>query len=226
MIFRQPFRCDYMITQRYGEQITSVFHTGIDYACPEGTDILASADGTVMFAGWDRTGYGNCVIIRHDEKHATLYAHLKAVLVKTGQAVKQSDVIALSGSTGNSTGPHLHFEARSQWNKYKTHFDPVTLPLTTIDDSLKADPVPLPEQKAELFGADELKTNVIVSAPAGAFAHNSDFTAKKAYPLGTKFVFTGKTKDINGFTFCECIPVVNAVWIAVNDKQTQILSNT
>lgn len=133
--YRQPFKGEYPITQGYGEKDTSSFHTGIDYACPIGTQILASADGVVMFAGLDQTGYGKTVIIQHNDGKSTLYAHLVGIGVYLRQKVQQGEVIGLSGNTGNSTGPHLHFEARRQWNNYKTHENPVTfLPLMTFAD--------------------------------------------------------------------------------------------
>ena len=142
--YRQPFTGEYPITQGYGETITDPKgHTGIDYGCPYGTPILASSDGIVMFAGWDNTGYGNCVIIMHTADCATLYAHLSSISVWNNQKVHQGDVIGYSGSTGNSTGAHLHFEARTKWNDYDSNFDPMLLPLMTVDDSLHT------EQKIE-----------------------------------------------------------------------------
>ena len=145
--FRQPFRGEYPITQQYGEVIPGITyqgkpHTGIDYGCPAGTEILASADGIVMKSGWDVTGYGNVIIILHDAKHATLYAHLSKCSVYLNQKVKQGEVIGLSGATGGTaeyptTGPHLHFEARRKWNDYTTHFNPYDLPLMSVDDNIK-----------------------------------------------------------------------------------------
>ena len=81
------------------------------------TDIYASADGTVVFAGFGKTGsgyggYGNVVKIKHDDTYSTLYGHCCSLLVKTGQKVKQGEIIALVGSTGDSTGNHCHFELR------------------------------------------------------------------------------------------------------------------
>ena len=134
--YRQPFRGSWPISQGYGEKDTSAFHTGIDYACPTGTEILASADGVVMHAGWLNGGWGNAVIILHAAHKSTLYAHLSEVKTFKNQKVKQGEVIGLSGSTGNSTGPHLHFEARKDWQNYQTHFDPMTLPLMSVDDSI------------------------------------------------------------------------------------------
>ena len=138
--FRQPFRGEYPITQQYGEIIPGVTvngkpHTGIDYGCPMQTPILASADGIVMAAGWDLTGYGFLVILKHTDGRATLYGHLDVISVYPNQQVKQGEEIGLSGSSGKATGPHLHFEARTKWNDYSSHFDPMTLPLMTIDDA-------------------------------------------------------------------------------------------
>ena len=136
MDYRQPFTKDYAITQYYGDKYTSAFHTGIDYSLPPNTEVLASESGTVMQSGWMNGGWGNCVIIQHPDGNATLYAHLNKCLVKVGDQVVRGQVIGLSGSTGNSTGPHLHFETRKVWNDYKSHFNPMLLPLHTVDDSL------------------------------------------------------------------------------------------
>lgn len=84
-------------------------HKGIDWACPTGTAIKASCAGTVVSAGWSN-GYGNAVVIRHSDGKQTRYGHLSKILVSVGQTVDQNEKIALSGNTGNSTGPHLHFE--------------------------------------------------------------------------------------------------------------------
>lgn len=84
-------------------------HKGVDWACPVGTSIMASCGGTVVQAGW-MGGYGNCITLRHPDGRQTRYGHLSRILVKTGQSVKQGEKIALSGNTGRSTGPHVHFE--------------------------------------------------------------------------------------------------------------------
>jgi|WetSurMetagenome_2_1015567.scaffolds.fasta_scaffold206984_1 murein DD-endopeptidase MepM/ murein hydrolase activator NlpD len=86
------------------------FHNGIDIAVPEGTTVKPVAPGTVYFSGI-RNGYGNMVIIAHDDGMITIYAHNSLNLVKTGESISKDASIALSGSTGRSTGPHLHFEA-------------------------------------------------------------------------------------------------------------------
>ncbi|MBN1574748.1 MAG: peptidoglycan DD-metalloendopeptidase family protein [Deltaproteobacteria bacterium] len=84
-------------------------HKGIDISGHSGTPIVAPREGKVSFAGW-KGGYGNTVIIEHPDNFKTLYGHLNAIKVKAGDTVKLGDVIGLMGSTGKSTGPHLHFE--------------------------------------------------------------------------------------------------------------------
>ena len=87
-------------------------HTGIDIGnTPTGTPVVAAADGIVTYAGW-LGGYGNCVMISHGEGVVTLYGHGNKILTSVNTKVKQGDVIMEVGSTGNSTGPHLHFEVR------------------------------------------------------------------------------------------------------------------
>ena len=87
----------------------STYHKGVDFAVPIGTAVMASCGGTVTRAGWG-SGYGYCVYIQHPDGRSTRYGHLSKVLVKAGQTVSQGQKIALSGNTGVSTGPHLHFE--------------------------------------------------------------------------------------------------------------------
>jgi murein DD-endopeptidase MepM/ murein hydrolase activator NlpD len=86
-------------------------HEGIDITASSGTPIWAAAAGTVIWASW-RGGYGNCVVVDHGNGLATLYAHASSILVGVSQSVGQGETIALVGSTGNSSGPHLHFEVR------------------------------------------------------------------------------------------------------------------
>ncbi|MFI3213562.1 MAG: M23 family metallopeptidase [Eubacteriales bacterium] len=90
----------------------STYHQGIDWAVPVGTAVSASSGGTVTRAGW-ASGYGYVVYITHPGGLETRYAHLSKVLVSVGQSVSQGDKIALTGNTGVSTGPHIHFEIRS-----------------------------------------------------------------------------------------------------------------
>ena len=90
----------------------SEFHQGIDIAAETGTPIVATADGIVTTAGWDGSGYGNMVDIDHGDGIMTRYGHASAVAVTVGQEVRRGQVIAYVGSTGYSTGPHLHYEVR------------------------------------------------------------------------------------------------------------------
>ncbi len=87
-------------------------HLGIDITAFEGTPVLASGAGVVVYAGWSPYGYGNVIQIDHGDGWATVYAHLSQINVKQCEYVGAGTVIGLSGSTGNSTGPHLHFEVR------------------------------------------------------------------------------------------------------------------
>ncbi|MFP5465905.1 MAG: peptidoglycan DD-metalloendopeptidase family protein [Gammaproteobacteria bacterium] len=84
-------------------------HLGVDYAAPTGTPVRTVSDGVVSFAGWQR-GYGNVIEIQHRDRKSTLYAHLSRLDVRKGQKLNQGDFIGAVGSTGASTGPHLHFE--------------------------------------------------------------------------------------------------------------------
>ena len=84
-------------------------HKGVDWACPTGTVVFASSDGVVEYAGWGN-GYGNTILISHPDGRKTRVGHLSKILVHDGQSVKQGETIGLSGSTGRSTGPHVHFE--------------------------------------------------------------------------------------------------------------------
>ncbi|WP_457600714.1 peptidoglycan DD-metalloendopeptidase family protein [Hydrogenivirga sp.] len=102
------------ITSKYGYRVDPFtgkyeFHEGLDIRAPWGTRVRATADGKVIFAGW-KGGYGKAVIIRHAYGFKTMYAHLSKIKVRAGQWVKSGDVIGYVGSTGRSTGPHVHYE--------------------------------------------------------------------------------------------------------------------
>ncbi len=97
-------------------------HMGVDYAAPVGTPVISVADGVVAESGF-QGAYGNKVVIQHNAKQSTAYAHLSRISVRKGQTVKQGDIVGAVGSTGLSTGPHLHFEFRINGR----HVDPLTL---------------------------------------------------------------------------------------------------
>ncbi|MFJ8792102.1 M23 family metallopeptidase [Streptomyces sp. NPDC102462] len=104
-------------------------HSGQDFAVPIGTEVVAASTGTVVKAGGNGAGdgpaYGNAVVIKHGNGTYSQYAHLSRIDVKVGQAVAAGQHIARSGNTGNSTGPHLHFEIRTTPN-YGSAIDPVS----------------------------------------------------------------------------------------------------
>jgi murein DD-endopeptidase MepM/ murein hydrolase activator NlpD len=99
----------------------SRLHAGLDFSAPTGTPIYATADGEVQIAGFNTDGYGNKVVINHGFGFQTLYAHMVRVIARVGQSIKRGEVIGYVGSTGKSTGPHLHYEVI----KRGTKVDPV-----------------------------------------------------------------------------------------------------
>jgi hypothetical protein len=103
-------------------------HSGIDFPAPEGTPVGAAGVGSVIFAGYNNGGYGNLVVVQHRLGYTSWYAHLSSIAVSSGQAVDGGTRIGYVGSTGNSTGPHLHFEVR----RYDTPIDPAPLLLATV----------------------------------------------------------------------------------------------
>ena len=112
-LFKMPIAAPFRWTSMYGPRTDPIaghksFHTGVDMACPKGTPILASMSGRVTKTGVTRV-YGNYVIIDHGNGYQTLYAHMSKIIATEGQWVNQGTRIGLVGSTGYSTGPHLHF---------------------------------------------------------------------------------------------------------------------
>lgn len=97
------------ITSRFGPRRMGSHH-GVDLRAPVGTPVKSSMGGTVSFAGWKNSIYGNMVAVKHPNGLVTRYAHLSRVTVRPGQKVAQGQVVARSGNTGRSTGPHIHFE--------------------------------------------------------------------------------------------------------------------
>jgi murein DD-endopeptidase MepM/ murein hydrolase activator NlpD len=107
---------DYTMSSGYGYRRDPVygstkFHEGLDFAAPTGTTVFATADGVVKLAGW-KSGYGNCIDIDHGYNYITRYAHLSKIYVSEGERVVRGHNIGEVGSTGKSTGSHLHYEVR------------------------------------------------------------------------------------------------------------------
>lgn len=103
----------YPVNSRNFTQYYWYGHPGIDIALAEGTAVVASDTGTVTFAGWNIYGYGNLIVVNHGNGYETFYAHLNGISVVPGQIVYQGNVIGTTGNTGNSSGPHIHFEIRA-----------------------------------------------------------------------------------------------------------------
>lgn len=113
--------------KKQGKMWSKGYHTGVDYPVPSGTQVYAVSDGVVANANWGKA-YGSQVVQELPDGTFVIYAHLSKVQVKPGTKVKLGDKIGLSGNTGNSSGPHLHFERRSnvRWSKGKD-LDPMGL---------------------------------------------------------------------------------------------------
>jgi murein DD-endopeptidase MepM/ murein hydrolase activator NlpD len=114
------------IASGFGHRIDPVYktvkmHQGLDFAAPQGIPIYATANGVVQFAGNKGNGYGNHVIINHGYGYETLYGHMYKTKARSGQRVKRGEIIGYVGSTGKSTGPHLHYEV----HKNNRPIDPV-----------------------------------------------------------------------------------------------------
>lgn len=156
------------------------FHTGIDYAAPQGTPIYAFTSGTITKAGWDTTGFGNSITENTGVNGlSTLFGHLNSIAVKAGQTVQAGQLIGYSGSTGNSTGPHVHL---SVINAQGLYINPVpVIGELTSDMSGKIGVTTTPDQTAaqKIAASGQAQTQGIGAAQAqtspGA-ATNLDFT--------------------------------------------------
>ncbi len=124
IVFDEPVRgfavnSNYGIRHLVGEAAPRA-HKGVDFAAPRGTGVFAAAEGTVLRTGYQPTGFGNFVEVRHPNGMTTLYAHLSRIDVRSGEDLYAGERLGLVGSTGYSTGPHLHFEVK----RNGAHVDP------------------------------------------------------------------------------------------------------
>ncbi len=207
MQLRKPFDGNYPITQKFGEKITNPKgHNGIDYALPMGTPVLAAADGIVYSAGIDSTGYGNCVMLKHAWNAGTVYAHLQNWNVVAGQSVKAGDVIGHSGNSGNSTGPHLHFEYRLKYDDWKSATDPADF---LIDSPAQIEPAEPSTGWAEVVCEDGANMRTL---PAGSL--------KSWLPKGVRVHLTGNSSVANTLTWLE---IDGGYWIARADSKGTVL---
>ncbi len=110
-----PLGKDFEVTSHFGMRLHPVYkkkkmHFGIDFRAPVGTPVYATSDGVVEKVAEQKRGYGNHIVLRHDDSFKSLYAQLSEIKVDSGQSVKKGDLIGLVGSSGTSTAPHLHYE--------------------------------------------------------------------------------------------------------------------
>jgi uncharacterized protein (TIGR02594 family) len=201
------------ISSKFGYRIhpikkTRRMHTGVDYAAPLGSPVKATADGTVVRAGV-AGGYGNMVEIQHSDGTTSRYAHLHAFRTSVGRPVKQGQVVGLVGSTGQSTGPHLHFEIR----KNGSPVDPLgvlggsaaTIPAAEAANATEpiAGPgntlaVPGPGGQVSSQGVPTMAMNPFVGSPLFGLAQMFGFMAGAPMPgmMGVKPIIINRTRTI------------------------------
>ena len=225
MAFRQPFQGDYPITLDYGEKWLPLYtdespHRGIDYGCPMGTPILASDDGYVTFIGRLKEGYGNYIILSHEKGYATVYAHLSEILVRDNQRVTKGQVIGKSGSTGNSSGPHLHFEVRINGIK----IDPKTV-LQSVIDTNPSNYTPQPEKPQ--FDTLRAGTVIVVCDYANVRCHCDMNRVMGQRKKGDILSIGDEVTMYNGLPYRDYYDPYFKCWlrIAEHDPDTQIISN-
>ena len=226
---RQPFKGSYPITLDYGEIWGKTYtkdnpHRGIDYGCPEGTEILASADGMVLNVGFAQTGYGNYVIIQHEDGFGTVYAHLKAWKGGIYRQVKKGEVIGWSGNTGNSTGPHLHFELRSKASDYRTAQDPKPFMQSVLDaEPISSTPAPVKPE----FEPVESGFCVVVCDYANVRCHCDMNRIIGQRRKGDIIAIGDEVTMFNGLPYRDYYDAEKQCWlrIAEHDPDTQMIVN-
>jgi hypothetical protein len=229
--YRQPFKGDYPISLNFHEEWLptydniKTFHTGTDYACPMNTPILASADGTVMTVAEAVNGYGKYIILCHYDGSGTVYAHLDRISVKQWQSVKQGDVIGYSGNTGNSSGPHLHFEWRRKANDITTAEDARTHLTSVLDDY----PIGYsPEPKKPEFATVQSGFCKVVCDYANVRCHCDMNRVVGVRKKGDVIAIGDEVTWFNGLPYRDFYDADYKCWlrIAEHDPDTQIIENT
>lgn len=224
MNFIKPFLGNYVVTQTYNEHkaraiangwcwkpdtgCTSFYYPGIDYGTPINTSIVVSENGIVTEAKKDLSpsgGYGNYVKIKHAENFITLYGHLNKILCAVGQSVKRGKIIGLSGNTGNSTGPHIHWEMR--------------LNGIPVDPQLyisSAPIVPIPEKNKNLT----INKSAYIKSNVGANLRADMGSALALVYCGTEVMITGSPITLRGLQY---YPVTLSGYIAKDDGNGNII---
>lgn len=226
---RQPFTGSYPITLDFGETWGKTYtkanpHKGIDYGCPEGTPILAAADGTILNVGFAQTGYGNYVIVQHEDGSGTVYAHLRAWKYGMYRKVQKGEVIGWSGNTGNSSGPHLHFEYRSKASDFRTAEDPKPFMQSVLDkDPIDSTPA---TEKPE-FEHVEPGVCIVVCEFANVRCHCDMSRVIGMRKKGDIIAVGDEVTMYNGLPYRDYYDPTYKCWlrIAEHDPTTQIISN-
>jgi murein DD-endopeptidase MepM/ murein hydrolase activator NlpD len=125
---------------------TPRMHNGQDFDVPYGTQVYATGDGTIIESGWNSGGFGNCIVIDHGYGFQTVYGHLSDIKVSKGQVVKRGDLIGISGSTGLSSGPHLHYQVE----QFGAHKNPVNFFNNDVNPEEYNDMIQAFESKSKL----------------------------------------------------------------------------
>jgi murein DD-endopeptidase MepM/ murein hydrolase activator NlpD len=125
---------------------TPRMHNGQDFEVPYGTEVYATGDGSVIESGWNSGGFGNCIVIDHGYGLQTVYGHLSDIKVITGQNVKRGDLIGISGSSGLSSGPHLHYQVE----QFGAHKNPVNFFNNDVNAEEYSDMIQAFESKSKL----------------------------------------------------------------------------
>ena len=228
--FRQPFEGEYPITLDFHEKWlplydnVNTFHQGIDYGCPEGTPILASADGKCLRSGYVASGYGHYVIIQHADGTGTVYAHLSLKMVNMFSDVKQGQVIGYSGNSGNSTGPHLHFEYRKSASDYTSAEDPKTV-LRSVVDIKPDNPTPSPVKPK--FEAVRAGVCMVVCEAVNARCHCDMSEVRDVLHKGDIITVGDQVTEYMNLPFRDFFDAKKNCWlrIAEHDNVDQLIQN-
>lgn len=216
---------NYIVTQEYGEFTTDAKgHTGIDLAAPIGTLVYAVADGTVIAAGivknsYGNEAYGNCVLISHQNSDYSFYAHMNSVSVRAGQKVVAGQEIGTVGNTGNTTGPHLHFEIRisPSWNR-KNFRNPREYISFDKDDSYVRPVMPKADESIKKGAKARISAN-IVNLRDKAGIGSSRIIGE--LHLGAPVEVDGEGVKMGGLTW---FPVTIKGYVAETDGYTRLIS--
>lgn len=217
---------NYIVTQKFGETVTdSKGHTGIDLWQPIGTPVYAAEGGDILSIGIINNAYGNsqygkCILMDHRNGYYTFYAHLDSICVQVGQSVLAGTQIGTVGATGNVTGPHLHFEVRTnpKWNR-SYFINPESLCGPAID---KPNVIQTPTQNNTLNPNLDNIINVKVANELLNMRDAAGYGGKVIAELkkGTKLKITGSKIQKDGLTW---YPVEVKGYVAASDGYTTLL---